>query len=116
MEKLSHMVDMALTPEEQEKRSTGMPMSVMGDAPKYPYGLSICLTQDELEKLDVDFGDWEVGDVFHLHALTEITSISQNETTDGKNCRVELQITRLSGEPEDAENEESEKGMGRSPY
>ena len=78
------------------------------DKPIYPYGLSICLTQNELEKLEVDYSDWQVGDLFHLMAMAKITSISEHETEGGKNCRVEMQIVALSGENEDLEGEESE--------
>ena len=102
------MIDMARSPEEAKD---AMPMAAaIGDTPKYPWGLSISLTQDELEKLDVDHSDWEVGNVFHLHAFAKVTSISENETENGKCCRVELQITHLAGiESEDEENEEYER-------
>lgn len=77
---------------------------------KYPYGLQICLTHEELEKLGVDHSDWEVGATFHLHALAKVTSISENETeSNGKSCDVRLQITHLQGESEDEENEESDE-------
>jgi hypothetical protein len=100
------MVDMARSPKEVEE-TAAMPMFLQN---KYPYGLCISLCQDELEKLDVDHGDWEVGDMFHLHAFAKVTSISQSDTEDGgKNCRVELQITALGAESEDEENEEAEE-------
>jgi hypothetical protein len=117
MERLSHMVDMALTKDDKEKN---MPFLACAEVeqPIYPYGLSICLTQSELDKLDVDYGDWQVGDLFHLMAMAKITSISKNSTTDGESCRVEMQIVSLSGENEDLEGMESEeeesKGLGYS--
>ncbi len=74
------------------------------DRPIYPYGLSICLTQDELDKLDLD-SDCQVGDTIHLFAMAKVTSISKNETTEGENCRIELQITDLGLEDEDEEEE-----------
>jgi hypothetical protein len=103
------MVDMARSPEEAQETGPAMPSQN-----KYPWGLCIRLCQDELEKLDVSHEDWEVGDMFHLHAFAKITSISSSDTEDGgKNCCVELQITALGAESEDEENEEAEEEMKR---
>lgn len=107
MEKLSHMVSMECEPRELSEEGAVVSAPAM---PLYPYGLCISLTQDELEKLEVDYEDWTVGDFFKLDALAKITSISENESTDGKRCRVEMQIVALSGEgSEDEEDEEYEK-------
>jgi hypothetical protein len=103
---LKPMIDMAKTAEEMEKDSSPI---LAGGQEKYPYGLRIYLSHDEIEKLGVDVSDWEVGATFHLFALAKVTSISQNETENGTNCHVSLQITHLSGESEDAENREMDK-------
>ena len=118
MDRLSHMVDMSIEP--RKEADTSIAPSVP-DQPIYPYGLAISLDNDSLEKLDVDYSDWQVGDLFHLHAMARITSVSSNETTDGARCRVEMQIVALSGENEDMENAEEEqqemKPLGRKrPY
>jgi len=95
------MVDMAMNKEEREENS---PIAgKVSDGPIYPYGLTICLCKPELEKLNVDYSDWAVGDHFHLQALAKITSISENETENGKNCRVEMQIVALRGHDEEDE-------------
>ena len=95
------LIDMAKSGEE----AAATPL--MPQENKYPYGLQITLTQDELEKLGVDHSDWEVGATFHLHAFAKVTSISENEREGGeKTCCVGLQITHLQGESEDAEDEE----------
>lgn len=111
MNRMPSLVDMSLTAED---RKEDYPMVLAGtdshNGPKYPYGLSISLTQHELEKLNVDYSDWNVGDHFHLICMAKITSISENETEKGKNCRVELQITALSGENEELESEEENEG------
>ena len=88
---------------------------------KYPYGLQISLSEDELEKLDVDHSDWKVGETFHLHAFAKVTSISENQREDGeKSCCVQLQITHLAGESEDEENKSrsaySEDEVDLTPY
>lgn len=100
--------DMAKTPEEIQEEVS--PLST--EVNKYPYGLRIRLTKFELDKLDVDYSDWKVGDVFHLHALAKVTSISENETEGDHNCCVEMQITHLAGtESEDEENEDADEEM-----
>lgn len=91
------MVDMARKPQEEP---TTMPC--MPEEPIYPYGLCISLTQDELEKLDLT-PDCQVGDMIHLMAMAKVTSISQYETSEHTNCRIELQITHLAVEDEDKE-------------
>ena len=102
-------VDMAKSPEEIKN---DVPLAA-SDQDKYPWGLRLSLTQDELEKLDVDHSDWEVGATFHIHALVKVSSISENETeAGGKNCCVSLQITHLAAESEDEENEESDEEDG----
>lgn len=119
MDKLKPMVDMSISPkEEAEKMSTmiGAPVA-MPNQPRYPYGLSISLEKDSLEKLDVDTSDWKVGDVFHLHALAKLTRISQNENEHGEDCSVGLQITHLAGESEDEENQEYDAAhKAKNPY
>lgn len=110
MFKIPSLVDMRRTPAEKEevKESYAFPANI----PDYPYGLSISLTEEELDKLNVDFSDWSVGDQFNLFALAKITSISQNSNEDRECCRVEMQIMELSGpedesEPQDDETESS---------
>lgn len=100
MAEVTKMVDMALSP--QEAMESAMPMS-MANAPRYPYGLSICLCQDELEKLGIDFDSIERGDILHLHALAKVTSTSESDTQGGETKRVEMQIMFLEIESEDEE-------------
>lgn len=80
-----------------------MPYS-MPDKPQFPYGLRICLTKDEMDKLDISADDAVVGGIVHLHALACITCVSQSDGPDGQCSRVELQIQYLAIDSEDAEN------------
>jgi len=81
----------------------------MPDKPDFPYGLRICLTDKELKKLDLDASDAKVGEIFHLHGLARITSISSSKNEDGSECcRIEAQIEDLDIESEDAENKDGE--------
>lgn len=98
------MKDMALSPEEMIERA--MP-TVLANEPRYPYSLSLCLGNDELEKLGLD-SDCEVGDHLHLQAIAKVTSVSKNDTGDGEKCRIELQIVMMDlvdGGTEEAEAE-----------
>lgn len=97
------LIDMAR--DEGEKDSSPL----MPSENKYPYGLRITLTHEELEKLDVDHSDWEVGETFHIHALAKVVGKSADEREGGEpSCSIQLQLTHLAGESEDAENEEEE--------
>ena len=90
---------------DDDKMDAVMPIA-MPDKPDFPYGLRITLTDKELDKLDLDHADAEVGGLVHMFAMARITSVSENEMNGGeKCCRVELQIESLGIESEDAENE-----------
>jgi hypothetical protein len=101
MRKIPAMVDMARTP--AEVKAADEP-----SAPTYPYGLTLCLCNEELEKLGLD-GECEVGDLLHVHAMAKVTSVSKMDNeSSGPSCRVELQIVSMVGENEDDENEAAE--------
>lgn len=103
----SHLVDMAKTPEEVKEESS--PSSLL-NVSKYPWGMSIRLGQDELDKLNIDAEDFEIDGVYHIHALVKCTSKSSDESVTGERNCVELQITHLAGmESEDEEDEVEEK-------
>lgn len=89
------LVDMELDDEEKLDAAEIAPKR-----PDYPYGLRICLTHSELEKLDLD-ADCQVGDVIDMRAFACVTSISK----DGDSCRIELQIQKLAVENETDEDE-----------
>lgn len=93
------MVDMRRTPE--EKSDACMPMAYGSD---YSYGLCISLDDESLKKLEVDFDSIEVGETYHFMAMAKVTAKSRNESATGgpREC-VEMQITMLSAESEDAE-------------
>lgn len=84
------MVDMARSKEEM--RETAIPSSINESI--YPYGLCISLNNDDLEKLDLD-SDCQVGDLIHMTSMAKVTSVSRNETSEGENCRIELQIIAM---------------------
>lgn len=101
MEKIPPMVDLKLTEQGAEQEYPSTP-----DKPVYPYGLCISLCENELDKLGYSADDFMVGDMLHLHCMANVTSVSKNETQHGVHSRIELQITHISAESEDEENEE----------
>lgn len=80
----------------------------MPEKPDYPYGLRICLTEKEFEKLGLDPKDAFRGGIIHGHFMGEITCCSTSDGEYGSSNRVEIQMTHLAIESEDAEDEESE--------
>ncbi len=98
---LPKLQDMRKTDEEKQEAS----QLINPNQSEYPYGLCICLTENELEKLGLDH-ECEVGDMIHLFALAKVTSKSVNDTGNGEKCRLELQITHLGTESENEEDEE----------
>jgi hypothetical protein len=99
----SAMTDMKRTPAEKVEEAVDMmctaPISNVAD---YPYGLSLTLTEDELEKLGLDT-NCDVGDLVDIRAFAEVTSVSKHQSDGKDRCRVELQIVRMSVENEDTE-------------
>ena len=81
-----------------------MPMPVK-DMPQFPYGLRICLCEEELDKLEeVGFqDDFQVGEIVDIRALGRVTSVSSDETPSGKRRRVEIQLQDIAVEVEDDE-------------
>ncbi len=100
MGKLNPMVDMEL--DDEDKLDAAMPIP-MPAKPDYPFGLRICLTEKELEKLDLDHSEAFVGGTIHGKFMGRITSVSEDAREGGSSCRIEIQIERLAIESEDDE-------------
>jgi hypothetical protein len=75
------------------------PSSDLSEAPKYPYGLSISLEDDAIDKLGIGW-KLEVGDTVSINAKARVTSKSARETmlsdTEESLC---LQITDMEVKP-----------------
>ena len=100
-------VDLAYSDEElKEREADNMPLA---ETPKYPSGLSITLDEKTLAKLNIEHGDWEVGDVFPVDVLLKVTGKNVNETQDGEKCCINMQITAMKGEEHKEEIEEAEE-------
>lgn len=105
MAKMIAMKSMEL--DDESKLDAVMPIP-MPEKPDFPYGLKICLTSKEFEKLELDPAAAFVGGMVHGHFMARVTSVSSNDGEHGSDCRVELQIEDLAIESEDEENEEEE--------
>jgi hypothetical protein len=106
--RFKHMVDMTRTDEEKTMERFG-DMAPSIDVPDVPYGLCICLTERELDKLDLD-DDCEVGDFIHVFAMAKVTSVSKSDTGNGPKCRIELAIVSMELEDEALEREPDDEG------
>jgi hypothetical protein len=80
------------------KRSKSKAKESMEVAPtsyeKYPYGSRLNFENDEVEKLGL--GSMKVGDQVVIKAVGEVTSVSKNESTNGVDDNIGIQITKIS--------------------
>lgn len=88
------MVNMKLTPKEAKDESGCCVAPSDGEAPAYPYGLSLSLSDESLTKLGIKTPPG-VGEKLTLVATVEVTSTSQYESQSGKDANVSLQITDM---------------------
>jgi hypothetical protein len=84
------MADMKISKTEAKEHALGIEM----DTPEYPYGLSISLEQDQLEKLGITDMP-KVGAKMMVHANAVVKTVSAYDTQNGSDKRVELQITEM---------------------
>lgn len=96
------MSDLRKTPAELMEQHA----PVLGPVDEYPCGTSISLDEQTLGKLGADHEDWSVGDIFKLVGMWRITSVSENETTQGKRKCVTLQALMLGAEEEPDSDED----------
>jgi len=70
------------------------PKSMATDGPDYPWGLSITLDDDSLEKLGLDLP--EVGTMMTLVANVKVTNVSESASPTYKQRSLGLQITEMA--------------------
>jgi hypothetical protein len=86
----------------QEVKDRYAPATAASDAPLYPYGLTLRLDNDTLDKLKVRSLP-EVGESMLVLARVNVTSVSSSESDSGKNRTCELQITDLALDVKDSD-------------
>ena len=96
------MVSMVRTDDEKAQEHMDNMFPAALNTPDVPPGLCLCLTEKELEKLDLDH-DVEVGDMLHAFILARVTSVSKNDHGGGHRIRIEMAITDMNIENEETE-------------
>lgn len=84
----------------------GQPTAVT-DSPMYPYGLRLRLDNIVVDKLGI--GLPKVGEKLMIEAYVEVVSVSANESKQGMQKSIELQITDMCLEPRAEEATEQDK-------
>jgi hypothetical protein len=102
---VAELVSMKIDPKEREKKYAE---SAIVDRPAYPYGLSIHLDDDALEKLGLSKLP-EVGTELALVAVVDVTSVSENDSGAGAVRSASLQITSMCLEAKKAAKSTVEK-------
>lgn len=105
MRNVGKMVDMQAEAEKPEPAP-----SPLGE--RRWYGGCISLGKEQLERLDLE-ADCDVGDTLHGFFMARVTAKSDHE---GMGPRVELEITHLAVEDEDAENQMSDDERAERRY
>lgn len=90
---MAKLISMKRTKAEQKESTEAGPAM---DMPAYPWGLTVRLDNDSLEKLEEDAGDYKAGDELLLVARVTVAETSTRQTlVGGKSQSLELQITEL---------------------
>lgn len=87
--------------EMDDEATLDAPMPIAAERQTYPYGLRICLTEKECEKLGLDPHECEKGHYLTFKAMACVTSCSCTDGEYGHSDRVELQIEKMSVVDED---------------
>lgn len=86
------MVSMKNT--KKQRKDNESPISSGGSGPDYPYGLSVSLEKESLDKLGMKTLP-DVGDTFTMTAKVKVTSVNQSASEDGDHRSASLQITDM---------------------
>ena len=92
------LVSMKRDKKKKDKKADNSPMCCPTpcDAPEYPWGLSITLESESLDKLGMDDLP-RVGSTVKIVAETRVESVSSRSTSeDDENRSVQLQIVKLA--------------------
>lgn len=105
------LASMAYTKEELEaKKKQYTEAQPVEDMEKYPWGLSICLSDDILKKLGLAVP--AVGTQLKIEAIAKVTGSRTNEQLDGdQNASVDIQITAMDIKPADSVSDDRAERM-----
>lgn len=77
----------------KKERKENIP-KVVSEGPSFPYGLRLCLDNDSLEKLGLKSLP-KTGVKMTIQAIGEVVSVSQHESENNDDRRIEIQIHDL---------------------
>lgn len=104
------MMNMKMSPKEAKELTNPTP----ADAPQYPYGLSISLDEEAMQKLGITALP-KVGESMQLVARVEVCSTSQYSTQGGEQeSNLSLQITDMELAPEQQKQDSASVLYGNS--
>jgi len=83
---------MKLAPKKDEKTTDCCAPGCCDDQEKYPWGLRLNLGDEELQKLGITDLP-KVGTVIAMQCQVKVTGVRSNESQDGENRNLELQVT-----------------------
>jgi hypothetical protein len=104
------MVDLAYTPEEMTENKEKYCCAPDGTGPKYPWGLSLSLETETLNKLGMTIKDFEIGSMVPISVMARVTSLSMNEREDGdKSSCVGLICAQMDFNKKSSDDEKADK-------
>ena len=106
---MDNMVNLKLS--KKEKKDTAPTAVNEYKGPDYPWGLEITLEDSTLTKMGVNIGDYDVGEKVTLHAVCEVTRLSQTQRQNDKDRSMCLQITDLSLNGDMADDDDSDEEL-----
>jgi hypothetical protein len=91
---------MALVSMKQEREGDGYAVEADNE---YGYGLSICLSEDQVEALGLKANPPAAGTVMNIRAIAQVVTVTQDADVDGDNDGIDvtlrLQITDMELTP-----------------
>lgn len=89
------LTNMKLTSKEKKSYST-VSSGLADKGPDYPWGLTINLEKEAINKLGIDIRNMKVGAEVSLMAKAKITSVSERKDNEGESQSLSIQITDIS--------------------
>uniref|UniRef100_A0A6M3XM12 Uncharacterized protein n=1 Tax=viral metagenome TaxID=1070528 RepID=A0A6M3XM12_9ZZZZ len=80
----------------KQAKTMDSPSAVSPSKPKYPWGLSISLEKEALDKLGIEISDFDVGEIVSIAAKARITRITISDGTDYQERSMNIQIEKMA--------------------
>lgn len=96
--------DMKRTKEEKKENQTAEVPVSSPDVEEYPYGLSINLEKESLDKLGLDVDDFSIDSKVDIVCFAKVDSLHENASKHSSNSSVNLQICKMAMRVQPNEN------------